>query len=81
LCQQKPSLLDDLNKERLKFNIEIIKLLTLLFITTGGGSLALLSELLDGLSRWIFIFWGMLFSLLCGVMGIVVYKNTLKKIK
>ncbi len=81
LCEQKPSLLDDLDKERFKFNIEIIKLLTLLFITIGGGALALIAEGLDGISKWILIFGGVLFAISSGIMAIVVYKNTLKKLK
>lgn len=40
-CVRRPTLMDDLNKERIRFNIETVKLLTLLFITTGGGAIKL----------------------------------------
>ena len=73
--------MDDLNKERIGFNIEIIKLLTLLFITTGGGSLALVAVGLDTLREEILAFWGMIFAFACGIMGIYMYKNTLKKLR
>lgn len=73
--------MNDLDKERVKFNIEIIKLLTLLFITTGGGSLALIADGLQGMSKWIFIFWGVFFAIVCGVMGILIDKNTIKKLR
>ncbi|MEX2233344.1 MAG: hypothetical protein WD824_14370 [Cyclobacteriaceae bacterium] len=73
--------MDDLNKERVKFNIEIIKLLILLFITAGGGALALIAEGLSGISKWILIFGGMMFAIISGVMALVIYKNTLKKLK
>ena len=57
LWVQKPSLLNDLDKERLKFNIEIIKLLTLLFITTGGGAMAIIAEGIDAARESILVFW------------------------
>jgi hypothetical protein len=73
--------LDDLNKERLKFNTEIIKLLTLLFITTGGGAIALIVEGFDGLSKKIFGIGGTLFALVSATLAIAVYINNLKKLK
>ena len=81
LSYQKPSLLDDLNKERIKFNIEIIKLLTLLFITTGGGGLALLVEGSTSPSRWILGMTGALFAAGSGALAIFVYRNTVKKLQ
>jgi hypothetical protein len=73
--------LDDLNKERVRFNIEIIKLLTLLLITTGGGALALLVEGVDSLLKNSFAAAGMTVAIISGSMAIYVYKSTLKKLK
>ncbi len=73
--------MDDLDKERLKFSIEIIKLLTLLFITIGGGAMAIIAEGINAARESILVFWGMLFAIGSGILGIVVYKNTLDKLK
>jgi hypothetical protein len=73
--------LDDLNKERIKFNTEIIKLLTVLFITTGGAALALVLEGLEAIFERILGIAGMVFSVTSGFLAIVLYKNTLRKLK
>jgi hypothetical protein len=73
--------LDDLNKEWIRFNGEIIKLLTLLFITTGGGGLALIVEGLDTPARLILGIAGTSAAFVSGALAIAVYKNTLKKLK
>jgi hypothetical protein len=73
--------LDDLNKERIKFNTEIIKLLTLLFITTGGGGLALIVDGLDTPTKQLFGIAGTTFAFGSGALAIAVYRNTLKKLR
>lgn len=78
---QNPSLLDELNKERVKFNIEIIKLLTLLFLTTGGAGLALLIEEPGSIAKDILGYAGVCFSAGSGMLALVTYKNTLRKLK
>jgi hypothetical protein len=77
----KPSLLDDLSKERIKFNVKIIKLLTLVFITTAGGTLALVLNGLDSLLEMAFGLGEMVFAFTSGTLGIIFYKSTLKKLK
>ncbi len=75
--------MDDLRKERIKFNVEIIKLLTVLVIATGGGALALLTDRgTVGLTlRWTLIYSGMLVAAVSAVLAIAVYRNTLKKLR
>jgi drug/metabolite transporter (DMT)-like permease len=72
---------DDLNKERIKFNVEIIKLLTLLFITTGGGGIALIVKGGRSVTELILGVAGMFFAAVVAAMGIFLYKNTLRKLK
>ena len=81
LKQQKPSLLDEIDKERIRFNIEIIKLLTLLFITTGGGGLALIVEGFASRTRWILGLTGTAFAAGSGTMAVLIYKNTVRKLR
>jgi len=71
--------LDDLDKERIKFDTEIIKLLTLLFITTGGGGVALIVEGLTSPTRLVFGITGALFAAGSGTMAIFTYRSTVKK--
>jgi hypothetical protein len=73
--------LNDLNKERIKFNTEIIKLLTLLFITSGGGGLALIAEGLGSITELIFGIAGIFFAIASGILAVFAYKNTLKKLR
>ena len=73
--------MDDLNKERIRFNIEIIKLLTLLVITTGGVALALVLEGLDGMFETILGTMGLVSSVTSGFLAIAVYKNTIRKLR
>jgi hypothetical protein len=72
--------LDDLSKERIRFNIEIIKLLTLL-ITTGGGGLALMVKSAHSLPELILGVCGMFVAAACGILAIFLYKNTLRKLR
>jgi hypothetical protein len=65
--------LDDKVKEQIKFNTEIIKLLVLLFITSGGGTLTLIAEGVDVAREGVLGFAGMLFSITSGILGFVVY--------
>ena len=58
----------------------MIKLLTLLFITTGGGGLALIAEGHDTRIEWILGALGTCFALGSAILAIAVYKNTLKKL-
>lgn len=64
-----PLSLDELNKERIKLNTEIVKLLTLLSITTGGGALALIVEGLDSAFEVILACVGTTFAGTIAVMG------------
>jgi len=73
--------LDELSKERIKFNTEIIKLLTLLFITTGGAGLALVAEPPDTITKWALGLGGVFFAAGCGILALLTYKNTLRKLK
>ncbi len=73
--------MDDLNKERIRFNIETVKLLTLLFITTGGGAMALILGQVQSIAEKIFGFGGLLFAAVSGAGGIIIYRNTLKKLR
>ena len=75
--------MDDLRKERIKFNVEIIKLLTVLVIATGGGALALLTDRgTVGLTlRWTLIYSGMLVAAVSADLAIAVYRNILKKLR
>lgn len=75
--------MDDLSKEWIKFNVEIIKLLPVLVIATGGGALALITErgALDVVLRWVLIYSGVLVAAVSAVLAIAVYRNTLKKLK
>lgn len=75
------AVLDDVEKERIKFNTELIKLLTLLFITTGGGGLAIAVEGIEPGTKLTLVVAGMFFSLTCGVLAIFVFWSTKKKLK
>lgn len=73
--------MDDLSKERIRFNIEIIKLLTLLLITTGGGGLALIINKVHSLPALILGVGGIFVAAACGLLAIFPSKNTSKKLK
>jgi hypothetical protein len=73
--------LKDEVKERIKFNIEIIKVLILLFVASGGGAISLV---LDGLPRGrhvVLAAGGMIFALTSGVFAWKVYIRTIKLLK
>jgi hypothetical protein len=71
---------EDKVKESIKFNIEAIKLLTLLFITTGGGAVSLIAGGVPFARHVILAAAGMMFSITSGILAIFVYRNTKKLI-
>lgn len=73
--------MDDRSKEQIKFKVEIIKLLALLFITTGGGGIALIVKGGRSLTELILGVAGMFFAAIVAAMAIFLYKNTLRKLK
>ena len=73
--------MNDLDKERIKFNTETIKLLTLLFITTGGGGLALVVQGLTSPARLILAVTGTFFAVGSGVIAMLIFKSTVKKLQ
>ena len=70
--------MDEKVKERIKFNTEIIKLLVLLFITTGGGALTLIADGIGAAREAVLAFTGMVFAITAGIFGLVIYSNTQK---
>jgi hypothetical protein len=63
-------------KEQIKFNTEIIKLIVVLIIATGGGSISLI---LTGLGRGrdvVLAAAGMIIAIICIIITYVRYKNT-----
>jgi hypothetical protein len=73
--------LDDLSRERIKFNIEIIKLLTLLFITTGGGGIALTVKDVHSRQELFLGVGGIFFAATSALLAIFLYKSTVRKLK
>jgi hypothetical protein len=71
----------DQTKERIKFNTEIIKLLVLLFIGSGGGVISLLLQGITSARHGVFIAGGMIFAIITGIFALVRYRNTEKLIK
>jgi hypothetical protein len=71
----------DEKKEKIRFNTEMIKLLLLLFIGSGGGVISLL---LQGVSlglEAIILAGGMMFAITSGISAGIVYRNTSKLIE
>jgi hypothetical protein len=64
--------LKDSAKEQVKFNTEMIKLLAVLLLGAGGGSISLIIEGIDKASEVIFTAWGILIVVICIV---VIYKR------
>ena len=73
--------LTDKEKELIRFNTEMIKLLVVLFMATGGGSLALIAEGIEMAREAILAFAGMVFAVTSGVLGLMIYMNTQKLLK
>jgi len=59
----------------------MIKLLVVLFMATGGGSLALIAEGIEMAREAILAFAGMVFAVTSGVLGLMIYMNTQKLLK
>ncbi|MBX2966776.1 MAG: hypothetical protein KF845_11555 [Cyclobacteriaceae bacterium] len=77
--------MEDQRKERIKLNTEIIKVLVLLFIATGGGAISLIltRDVPIALERayTVLSFAGMLFAITAGILAIFVYVQTEKLLK
>ena len=71
----------DRDKEQIRFYTEIIKLLTLLFIATGGGAVSLVVSGLENATYSVMALTGMMFSIGCGILAIFVYRQTEKLLK
>lgn len=68
------------DKERVKFNTEIIKLLVLMFLATGGGTVSLILNFKSA-THGVLAAFGMLISLICGILAIFVFRQTEKLLK
>jgi hypothetical protein len=68
-------------RERVKFNTEIIKLLGLFFIATGGGTISLILSGLPSAAYGVMAVAGMIFALTSGILAIFVYTQTKKLLK
>lgn len=73
--------MDEKVKERVKFNTEIIKLLVLLFITTGGGALTLIADGIDAGGEVVLAMGGMVFAIVVGIFGLTIYSYTKELLK
>jgi hypothetical protein len=71
----------DEKKERIRFNTEIIKLLMILFLASGGGVISLLLQGVSLGREGIILAGGMSFAMISGVASWVLYRNTSKLIK
>jgi hypothetical protein len=71
----------DQTKERIKFNTEIIKLLVLLFIGSGGGVIFLLLQGVTMGRQVVIIAGGMIVAMATGIFAFVRYRNTEKLIR
>lgn len=71
----------DQTKERIKFNTEIIKLLVLLFIGSGGGAISLLLQGVTMGRQVVIIAGGMIVAMATGIFAFVRYRNTEKLIR
>jgi hypothetical protein len=66
----------DKDREIIRFNTEIIKLLTFLFTATGGGVTTLIISGISTAREAIITAFGMVFVLVIGILGLVWYRNT-----
>jgi hypothetical protein len=71
----------DETKERIKFNTEIIKLLFLLFMASGGGAISLLLQGVTLGKQVVIIAGGMIVAVATGIFAFVRFRNTEKLIK
>ena len=70
--------MEDKIKERIKLNVEIIKILALLFAATGGGAVSLILSDDFSASHAVLAVAGMLFAFTSGILAIFVYSQTKK---
>jgi hypothetical protein len=70
--------MDEKVKERIKFNVEVIKILALLFVATGGGAVSLIIAEKFKASYAILAVAGMLFAFCLGILAISDYNQTKK---
>jgi hypothetical protein len=81
LALKKVNQVTDEKKERIRFNTEMIKLLMLLFLASGGGVISLLLQGVSIGREGIILAGGMMFSLTSGISTWIVYRNTSKLIR
>jgi hypothetical protein len=65
-------------KEEIRFNTEILKVLSLFFITTAGGVSSLIIGGLNNGAKVVITAFGMIFVVVIGILGLVIYTNTKK---
>ena len=63
-------------KEQIKFNTEILKLVVVLMIATGGGALSLILEGFDKARDVILAAGGMIIAITCLIITYIRYKIT-----
>ena len=69
------------DKEHIRFNTEALKLLVLLFIATGGGTVTLFIYRPTTATHMVLSAFGILATIIFGIMTIFVYRETLKMLK
>jgi hypothetical protein len=77
----KTNTLTDEKKERIRFNIEILKLLMLLFVASGGGAISLILGGLPTGKDVIITAAGMILAFTTGILVVNLYRETLKLFK
>jgi len=73
--------LSDQDKEQIKFNTEIIKVLVLVFLATGGGAISLILQRIPGSTDAVFSVLGMIVAFTVGIAGFAIFRNTQKLIE
>jgi hypothetical protein len=71
----------DEDKERIRFNTELIKLLMVLLLATGGGAVSLILQGMTHGKHVILTAAGMIIAITTGIMAYRVYRYTRKLIK
>jgi hypothetical protein len=70
--------LDDQIKEPIRFNTEIIKIFSCLFVATGGGVASLLIKGLSNGREAVIAAFGIIFVIVIAIFGLLTYLNTKK---
>jgi hypothetical protein len=70
--------LTDQQKEQIRFNTEMIKLLAVMLVGTGGGSITLLVEGVNSGKKVIFTAAGMIMAIACFILIYIRYGVTQK---